>query len=86
MKTTALALGLLVSTLSPPVFAAERHVNGTTMTWALWVGTKSTSGSGGPIIIYWYGTGTNGSEATAGLSMAAQGGCPPGPGQRRRNR
>jgi|CZKU01.1.fsa_nt_gi hypothetical protein len=86
MKTTALALGLLVSTLSPPVFAAEHHVNGTAMTWALWVGTKSTSGSGGPIIIYWHGTGTNGSEATTGLSMAAQGGCPPGPGQRRRNR
>lgn len=45
-------------------------VNGKGMTWSIWVGTKS-SGSGGPIVIYWHGTGTAGSEVQAGLGQAA---------------
>jgi poly(3-hydroxybutyrate) depolymerase len=46
-------------------------VNGKAMTWSVWVGTKSTSGPGGPIVIYWHGTGTAGSEVGAGLGQAA---------------
>jgi poly(3-hydroxybutyrate) depolymerase len=46
-------------------------VNGKAMTWSIWVGTKSSSGTGGPIIIYWHGTGTAGSEVQAGLGAAA---------------
>jgi poly(3-hydroxybutyrate) depolymerase len=41
------------------------------MTWTLWVGSKSSSGAGGPVIIYWHGTGTSGSEALEGLGQAA---------------
>jgi predicted esterase len=45
-------------------------VNGKAMTWTMWVGSKAASATG-PIIIYWHGTGTNGQEATSGLSQAA---------------
>jgi predicted esterase len=45
-------------------------VNGKGMTWTLSVGSKST-GAGGPIIIYWHGTGTSGQEAQWGLGQAA---------------
>src|SRR5260221_53681 len=36
----------------------------------IWAGTKPASGPGGPVVFYWHGTGTNGQEATSGLSAA----------------
>jgi poly(3-hydroxybutyrate) depolymerase len=45
-------------------------LNGKSMPWTLYVGSKASSPTG-PIVIYWHGTGTNGSEVGAGLGQAA---------------
>jgi poly(3-hydroxybutyrate) depolymerase len=45
-------------------------LNGKAMPWSMSVGTKAGAPTG-PIIIYWHGTGTSGSEAGAGLGQAA---------------
>jgi hypothetical protein len=46
-------------------------LNGKAMTWSIWVGQKKTSGSGGPIVIYWHATGTNSQEVTEALGSSA---------------
>ena len=42
-------------------------VNGKAMPWTMWVG----AGGGGPVVIYWHGTATNGQEAVSALGAAA---------------
>ncbi|HLK37119.1 MAG TPA: hypothetical protein VKU41_10245, partial [Polyangiaceae bacterium] len=70
--TTPTSLPMPKGTCSPLTTGMNMiSVNGKAMTWSIWVGQKSSSGSGGPIVIYWHGTGTNGSEVMAGLGQAA---------------
>ena len=45
-------------------------LNGKSMPWSMSVGTKASSPTG-PIIIYWHGTGTSGTESAWGLGNAA---------------
>lgn len=45
-------------------------LNGVSMTWQLNVGQR-VSGTGGPIIIYWHGTGTNAAEVNTGFGSPA---------------
>jgi hypothetical protein len=41
-------------------------LNGTSMSWTLWVGSKAATATG-PIVIYWHATGTSSSEAQTAL-------------------
>ena len=43
-------------------------LNGTAMSWSLWVGNKAPTPTG-PIVIYWHATGTNAQEAVESLGM-----------------
>jgi len=45
-------------------------VNGVSMPWTLYVGSKASSPTG-PIVIYWHGTGTNSAEVGEAIGQAA---------------